>query len=107
MLVDERLQEGFMNTLHSPRKEHSKTEFGKKNSEENFGESETFSISAAKLNENRMMYNVSDATQAQIKGYYLTQIKDQTLDILWVFSSVEIFYHCNFLDTVHGGNPAT
>jgi len=62
---------------------------------------------AAKLNENRMMYNVSDATQAQIKGYYLTQIKGQTLDILWVFSSVEIFNHCNFLDTVHGRNPAT
>ena len=82
-----------MNTLHSPRKEHSKTEFGKKNSEENFGESETFSISAAKLNENRMMYNVSDATNAQIKGYYLTQIQGQTLDILWVFSSVEIFHH--------------
>ena len=62
---------------------------------------------AEKLNENRMMYNVSDAIQAQIKGYYLTQIKGQTLDILWVFSSVEIFYHRNFLDTVHGRNPAT
>jgi len=61
----------------------------------------------AKLNENKMMYNVSDATQAQIKGYYLTQIKGQTLDILWVFSSVEKFYHSNFLDTVHGGNPVT
>jgi hypothetical protein len=61
----------------------------------------------AKLNENRMLYNVSDATKAQIKGYYLTQIKGQTLDILWVFSSVEKFYHSNFLDTVHGGNPAT
>jgi len=62
---------------------------------------------AAKLNENRMLYNVSDATKAQIKGYYLTQIKDQTLDILWVFSSVDIFNHRNFLDTVHGRNPAT
>jgi len=62
---------------------------------------------AAKLNENRMMYNVSDATQAQIKGYYLIQINGQNLDILWVFSSVEKFYHSNFLDTVHGGNPAT
>ena len=61
----------------------------------------------AKPNENSMMYNVSDATQAQIKGHYLTQIKGQTLDILWVFSSVKIFYHRNFLDTVHGGNPAT
>jgi len=28
---------GFMNPLHSPRKEHSKTEFEKKNSEEKFG----------------------------------------------------------------------
>ena len=61
----------------------------------------------AKLNENRMLYNVSDARKAQIKGYYLTQIKGQTLDILWVFSSVEIFYHRNFVDNVHGGNPAT
>jgi len=61
----------------------------------------------AKLNENRMLYNVSDATKAQIKGYYLTQIKGQTLDILWVFSSVENFYHRNFVDTVHGRNPAT
>jgi len=60
------------------------------------------SIHAAKLNENRMLYNVSDATKAQIMGYYLTQIKGQTLDILWVFSFVEIFYHRNFLDTVHG-----
>ena len=60
------------------------------------------SIHAAKLNENRMLYNVSDATKAQIIGYYLTQIKHQTLDILWVFSSVENFYHCNFVDTVHG-----
>jgi len=32
-----------MNLLYSPRKEHSKTEFGKKNSEKKFGESETFS----------------------------------------------------------------
>jgi len=31
-----------MNPLHSPGNEHSKTEYGKKNSEE-FGESETFS----------------------------------------------------------------
>jgi len=31
---------------------------------------------AAKLNENRMLYNVSDATKTQIKGYYLTQIRD-------------------------------
>jgi len=61
----------------------------------------------ANLNENRMLYNVSDATKAQIKGYYLTQIKGQTLDILWGFSSVEFFYHRNFVDTVHGGNPAT
>ena len=60
------------------------------------------SIHAAKLNENRMLYNVSDATKVHIMGYYLTQIKGQTLDILWVFSSVEIFNHCNFLDTVHG-----
>jgi len=57
---------------------------------------------AAKLNKNRMLYNVSDATKVQIMGYYLTQIKGQSLDILWVFSSVEIFYHRNFLDTVHG-----
>ena len=57
---------------------------------------------AAKLNENRMLYNVSDATKAQIMDIYLIQIKGQTLDILWVFSSVEIFYHFNFLDTVHG-----
>ena len=32
-----------MNPLHSPRNEHSKTQFGKKNSEIKFGESETFS----------------------------------------------------------------
>jgi len=32
-----------MNPIHSPRKEHSKSEFGKKNSEEKLGESETFS----------------------------------------------------------------
>jgi len=32
-----------MNLLHSPRKEHSKTEFGKKNSEKMLGELETFS----------------------------------------------------------------
>jgi len=32
-----------MNPLHSPRNEHSKTEFGKKNPEIKFGESETFS----------------------------------------------------------------
>ena len=32
-----------MDLLHSPRKEHSKTEFGKKNSEQKFAESETFS----------------------------------------------------------------
>ena len=62
---------------------------------------------AGKLNEKRLLYNVSEATRAQIMGYYLTQIKGQTLDILWVFSSVKIFYHRNFLDTVHGGNPAT
>ena len=55
----------------------------------------------------RMLYIVNDATKAQIKGYYLTQIKGQTLDILWVFSSVEKFYHHKFLDTVHSGNPAT
>jgi len=61
----------------------------------------------AKLNENRMLYNVSDATKAQIKGYYLTQIKGQTLSILWGFSSVEICYHRNFVDTVHSGNPTT
>jgi len=48
---------------------------------------------AAKLTEIRMLYNVSDATKAQIKGYYLTQIKGQTLDIQWVFSSVEKIYH--------------
>jgi len=51
---------------------------------------------AAKLNENRMLYNVSDATKAQIKGYYLTQIEGQTLDILWDFSFVKNFYHRNF-----------
>ena len=34
-----------MNPLHSPVKEHSKMEFGKKNSKEKFGESETFSRS--------------------------------------------------------------
>jgi len=32
-----------MKPLHSPKNEHSKTEFGKKNSDEKFGESETFS----------------------------------------------------------------
>jgi len=53
----------------------------------------------AKLNENRMLYNVNNATKDQIKG--------QTLDILWVFSSVEILYHRNFVDTVHGRNPPT
>jgi len=31
-----------MNPLRSPRNEHSKTEFREKNSEEKFGESETF-----------------------------------------------------------------
>jgi len=31
-----------------------------------------------------------------------TQIKGRTLDILGVFSSIEIFYHRNPLDTVHG-----
>jgi len=31
-----------MNPRHSPRNEHSKTEFGKKNSEEKLGELETF-----------------------------------------------------------------
>jgi len=60
------------------------------------------SIHAVKLNENRMLYNVSDATKVQMVGYYLTQMKGQTLDILWVFSSVKNFYHHNFLDTVHG-----
>jgi len=62
------------------------------------------SIHAAKLNENRMLYNVSDsdATKVQIMGYNLTQIKGQTLDTLWVFSSVENFFHRNFLDTIHG-----
>jgi len=34
-------------------------------------------------------------------GYYLIQINGQTLIILWVFSSVEKIYHCNFLATVH------
>jgi len=34
---------GFLNPLHSPRNEHSKTEFGKKNLGEKFGELETFS----------------------------------------------------------------
>ena len=61
----------------------------------------------AKLNKNRLLYNVSDVTKAHIKSYYLTQIKGQTLDILWVFSSVAILYHHNFVDTVHGGNPTT
>jgi len=60
------------------------------------------SIYAVKLNEKRMLYNVSDATKVQIVGYFLTQIKGQTLDIRWVFPSVEIFYHRTFLDTVHG-----
>jgi len=32
-----------MNPLHSPRNEDNQTEFGKKNSEKKFGESETFS----------------------------------------------------------------
>jgi len=59
-------------------------------------------IHATKLNENRMLYNVSDTTKTQIVDYYLTQIKGQTLDILWGFSSVETFYHRNFLDTIHG-----
>ena len=31
------------------------------------------SIHAAKLDENRMLYNVSDATKVQILGYYLTK----------------------------------
>ena len=53
----------------------------------------------AKLNENRMLYNVNNATKDQIKG--------QTLSIMWGFSSVEICYHRNFVDTVHSGNPTT
>jgi len=61
---------------------------------------------AGKLNEKRLLYNVSEATRAQIMGYYLTQIKGQTLDILWVFSSVKNFYHCNFLDTVFGSKSS-
>jgi len=35
----------FMNLLHSPRNEHSKTQFGKENSEKKFGGSDTFSVS--------------------------------------------------------------
>jgi len=35
----------------------------------------------------------------------LTQIKGQTLNILWVFPSDQNFYHRKFLDTVHDGNP--
>jgi len=38
-----------------------------------------------------MLYNVSDATKVQIVSHYLTQLKGQTLDIWWVFCSVEIF----------------
>ena len=34
-------------------------------------------------------------TKAQIKGYYLTQIKGQTLDILWVFLLSRIFTTAN------------
>ena len=51
--------------------------------------------------------NINQLTKAQIKGYYLTQIKGQTLDILWVLSSVQNFHHRKFLHTVHDGNSAT
>jgi len=51
----------------------------------------TASIHAAELNENRMLYNVSDATKVQIVVDYLTQIKGQTLDILWFFLLSKIF----------------
>ena len=64
------------------------------------------SIHAAKLNENRMLYNVSDATKAQIKGYYLTQIKGQTLDILWGFLVSKFFTPVIFWMLSTGGNPA-
>ena len=37
------------------------------------------------------------STKAQIKGYYLTQIQGQTLDILWVFYAVQNFYHRKFI----------
>jgi len=65
------------------------------------------SIHAVKLNENRMLYNVSDATKAQIMGYYLTQIKGQTLDILWVFLLSKFFTTVIFWILSTGGNPAT
>ena len=44
------------------------------------------------------------STKAQIKGYYLTQIQGQTLDsdILWVFNSVQNFYHRKFIQPHDG-----
>jgi len=43
------------------------------------------------------------------KGYYLSQIQGQTLDILWVFYSVENFYHRKFIQPHDGWitNPTT
>jgi len=35
--------------------------------------------------------------KAHIKGHYLSQIQGQTLDILWVFYSVQNFYHRKFI----------
>jgi len=64
------------------------------------------SIHAAKLNENRMLYKVSDATKAQIMVYYLTQIKGQTLDILWGFLLSKFLTTVIFGILSTGGNPA-
>jgi len=46
---------------------------------------------AAKLNKNKMLCNVSDATKAQIKGYYLTQIKGD----LYIVSSLLTLIICS------------
>jgi len=49
------------------------------------------------------------STKDQIKGYYLTQIQGQTLDILRVFYSVQNFYHRKFVQPHDGWitNPDT
>ena len=49
------------------------------------------------------------STKAQIKGYYLRQIQGQTLDVLWVFYSVQNFYHRKFIQPHDDWitNPAT
>ena len=64
---------------------------------------------AALTQRKRNVVQCSLSTKAQIKGYYLTQIKVQTLDILWVFSSVQNFYHRKFIQPHEDfiTNPAT